>query len=260
MQADVVSQRTFLGGSALLFAAGAGATILWCGSMSDMGGMPMPGGWTMSMTWMRMPGQTWPGVAASFLGMWTVMMATMMLPVLVPMLWRYRRAVGGSRAAPLARLTVLVALAYFLVWTVLGAVVFPLGVGVAALEMQLPALARAVPAATALLLTFLGALQLTAWKARRLASYGRACHPRSTNAGAPWQHGLRIGLQCSSCCANLMAIALVLGIMDLRVMALCTLAISIERLAPSGERVARAVGVIITAVGSCMLLRAGFAG
>jgi hypothetical protein len=25
---------------------------------SAMGGMPMPGGWTMSMTWMRMPGQT----------------------------------------------------------------------------------------------------------------------------------------------------------------------------------------------------------
>jgi hypothetical protein len=26
-----------------------------------MGEMPMPGGWTMSMGWMRMPGQTWPG-------------------------------------------------------------------------------------------------------------------------------------------------------------------------------------------------------
>ena len=29
-----------------------------------------------------------------FLGMWTVMMAAMMLPSLVPMLMRYRRAVG----------------------------------------------------------------------------------------------------------------------------------------------------------------------
>ena len=34
----------------------------------------MPGGWTMAMAWMRMPGQTWPGAAASFLGMWVVMM------------------------------------------------------------------------------------------------------------------------------------------------------------------------------------------
>jgi hypothetical protein len=38
--------------------------------MSAMGEMPTPGGWTMSMAWMRMPGQTWPGAAASFLGMW----------------------------------------------------------------------------------------------------------------------------------------------------------------------------------------------
>jgi hypothetical protein len=28
--------------------------------MSALGEMPMPGGWTMSMAWMRMPGQTWP--------------------------------------------------------------------------------------------------------------------------------------------------------------------------------------------------------
>ena len=50
----------------------------------------MPGGWTMSMAWMRMPGQTWLGFAASFLGMWVAMMVAMMLPSLVPMLWRYR--------------------------------------------------------------------------------------------------------------------------------------------------------------------------
>ena len=64
------SQHAFLGVSALLFAASAAVTIVWCASMSAMGGMPMPGGWTMSMAWMRMPGQTWPGAAASFLGMW----------------------------------------------------------------------------------------------------------------------------------------------------------------------------------------------
>jgi predicted metal-binding membrane protein len=34
------------------------------------------------MAWMRMPGQTWPGAAASFLGMWVVMMVAMMLPSL----------------------------------------------------------------------------------------------------------------------------------------------------------------------------------
>jgi hypothetical protein len=39
----------FLGISALLFAAGVAVTIVWCASMSAIGGMPMPGRWTMSM-------------------------------------------------------------------------------------------------------------------------------------------------------------------------------------------------------------------
>src|SRR3954465_6333113 len=98
--------------------------------MSAMGGMPMPGGWTMSMAWMRMPGQTWAGAAASFLGMWIMMMVAMMLPSLVPMLWRYRQAVGGSRR--LGSLTAVVGLGYFFVWTAFGMAVFPLGVALAA--------------------------------------------------------------------------------------------------------------------------------
>src|SRR2546425_698832 len=90
MASERASQKAFLGVSALLFAASAAVTIVWCASMSTMGEMPMPGGWTMSMAWMRMPRQTWPGAAASFLGLWVVMMVAMMLPCLVPMLWRYR--------------------------------------------------------------------------------------------------------------------------------------------------------------------------
>lgn len=108
MGSERASQRAFVGVSALLFAASAAVTIVWGASMSAMGGMPMPGGWTMSMVWMRMPGQTWPGAAASFLGMWVVMMVAMMLPSLVPMLWRYRQAVDGTGETHLGRLTALV--------------------------------------------------------------------------------------------------------------------------------------------------------
>jgi predicted metal-binding membrane protein len=83
--------------------------------MSAMGGMTMPGGWTMSMAWMRMPGQTWPGAAASFLGMWLVMMVAMMLPSPVPMLSRYRQAVGRTGGRRLGRLTALAGVGYFVV-------------------------------------------------------------------------------------------------------------------------------------------------
>src|SRR5213595_3522704 len=163
------SQQAFLGVSALLFAASAAVTIVWCASMSAMGEMPMAGGWTMSMAWMRMPGQTWPGAAASFLGMWVVMMAAMMLPSLVPMLWRYRQAVGRTGEMRLGRLTALVGVGYFVVWTVFGMAAFPLGVALAAIEMQQPALARAVPIAVGVVVLMAGSLQLTAWKAHHLA-------------------------------------------------------------------------------------------
>src|SRR5918992_5846372 len=98
----------FPGVLALLFVASAALTIVWSTSMSAMGEMSMPGGWTMSMAWMLMPGQTWPGAAASFLGMWVVMMVAMMLPSLAPILWRYREAVGTSGETRLGRLTALV--------------------------------------------------------------------------------------------------------------------------------------------------------
>src|SRR3954452_21130043 len=108
MVSERASQRVFFGVSSLFFAVSTAVTIVWCASMSAMGGMPMPGGWTMSMAWMRMPGQSWPSAAAMFLGMWVVMMVAMMLPSLAPMLWRYRQTVAAASERRLRRLTTLV--------------------------------------------------------------------------------------------------------------------------------------------------------
>jgi len=261
MISQQASQRTFFGISALLFAASTAVTIVWCGSMSAMGEMPMPGGWSMSMTWMLMPGQTWLDTAASFLGMWVVMMVAMMLPCSVPMLWRYRRAVGWVSEVRLAWLTALVGIGYFFVWTLLGMFAFPLGMALAKIEMQSPALSRAVPIAVSLVILIGGALQFTRWKAQQLAycreSPGRGC-TLPADAGTAWRHGLRLGLHCSYCCAGLTAIFLVLGVMDLRAMAVVTAAITIERLAPAGEHVARAIGLIVVGTGLFLITRAAF--
>jgi predicted metal-binding membrane protein len=257
--AERASRRVFLGCSVLLFAASAAATIRWCGSMSAMGEMPMPGGWTMSMAWMRMPGQSWPGAAASFLCMWVVMMVAMMLPSLVPMLWRYRRAVRGMGNARLGRLTALVSVGYFFVWTVFGMAAFVLGVAVAAVEMQWSALARAAPFAVGAVVLIAGLLQFTAWKARRLACCREAPWQRralSADAGTAWRQGLRYGLHCVHCCFGLTAALLGLGVMDLRVMVVVAAAITAERLAPAGERVARAIGVLVVGAGSLLVARA----
>lgn len=55
------SRGLFLCICTLLFATSAILTSIACSSMSSMGEMPMPGGWSMSMMWMPMPRQTWPG-------------------------------------------------------------------------------------------------------------------------------------------------------------------------------------------------------
>jgi predicted metal-binding membrane protein len=257
MASERDSQRALWGVSALLFAASATTTIVWCASMSGMCEMAMPGGWTMSMTWMRMPGQTWPGAAAAFLGMWVVMMVAMMLPSLVPMLERYRQAVGRSGGTRLGRLTALVGATYFFVWALLGIAAFPLGVALASMAMQQPALARAVPTAVGVVVLIAGFLQLTAWKARQLACCREARgRTLAAGAGTAWRHGLRLGVQCSLCCAPLVAILLAIGVMDLRVMAGVSAAITSERLAPAGERVARAIGVVALGAGTLLIARA----
>jgi len=259
MVSEQPSQRAFFSVLALLFAASAAVTIVWCASMSAMGGMPMPGGWTMSMAWMRMPGQTWPGAAASFLGMWVVMMVAMMLPSLVPMLWRYRQAVGTTGTTRSGWLTALVGLGYFFVWIVFGIAAFLLGVPLAAAEMQWPALSRAVPITAGVIILIAGALQFTAWKACHLACCRSmpACGlSPPADAGTAWRHGLRLGLHCSQCCAGQMAILLVIGVMDLRAMAVVTAAITVERLVPAGERVARAIGVVVVGAGLFLIARA----
>jgi predicted metal-binding membrane protein len=257
----MASERAFFGVTTLLFATSAAVTILWCGSMSAMGEMPMPGSWTMSMAWMRMPGESWLGAAASFVGMWVAMMMAMMMPSLIPMLRRYRRAVERGNDTRLGWLTALAGVSYFFIWTLFGLCAFPLGAALTALEMQQPELARAVPFAVGVIVLFAGLLQLTAWKARHLACCREMPGPEHTlpaDAGTAWRHGLRLGLHCSRCCAGLIGILTVIGVMDLRAMAVVALAITIERIAPAGERVARVIGAI--AIGAGLFLIAQVTG
>jgi len=240
----------FLSVSALLFIASAAATMYGCRSMS--GGMAMPGGWTMSMAWMRMQGQNWLAAVFSFIGMWVVMMAAMMLPALVPALLRYRVSLRGRETVPLNATTVLAGAGYFFVWALLGAVVYPVGVIVANAEMHWPTLARSIPLITGAVLLFAGGLQLTEWKARQLCrcrDEANCVSVLSPDARTAWHHGLRLGMHCLLCCLGLMMALLVTGVTNLGAMAIITAAITLERLAPSPTLVARTAGVVMITAG-----------
>ncbi|HEY7191931.1 MAG TPA: DUF2182 domain-containing protein [Vicinamibacterales bacterium] len=253
---SAASERAFVAASALTFGASAAITTVLGMSMS--GGMTMPGGWTMSMAWMQMPGQSWTAMAASFVAMWVVMMVAMMMPSLVPMLWRYREAVPRHGDTRLGGLTARVGIAYFVVWALCGIAIFPFGFALTSIVMQQPAIARGVPVAIGAVVLLAGLVQFTAWKARHLA-YCREVPERAlpADAGTAWQHGVRLGIECCQCCAGLMAILLVAGVMNLAAMAAVAAIIAVERVAPSGERMARAVGAVIVAGGLLLIARAG---
>lgn len=243
----------------LLFGATAAITVRACVAMSAMAAAPMPGGWAMSMMWTPMCGQTWAGLAACFAGMWSAMTVAMMLPVLAPALWSYRTALASAAATRADRLTVLAGLGYFAVWTACGIAVFALGAALTQTALHYAAFARAVPIAGGIAVVIAGAFQFSAWKARLLACCRALPECRRhapTNAGAAWRHGLRLGLHCVGCCANLSAILLVVGAMDLRAMALVTIAIVAERLAADGAYAARVVGAAAIGMGLSLTVQA----
>jgi predicted metal-binding membrane protein len=57
-----------------------------------------------------------------------------------------------------------------------------------------------------------------------------------------------------------MAVLLVIGVMDLRVMAVVGAAIAVERLAPAGDWVARATGAVAIGAGLFLILQASVPG
>jgi predicted metal-binding membrane protein len=256
---EKASRRSFFVTLATLFVICLAVTAVWCNSMSVTGEMQMPGGWTMSMAWMPMPGQTWAGAAGSFVLMWVVMMAATMLPSLAPALWRYRQSVGRIHETCRGWLTTLVGFGYFFVWTLVGLAVFPVGAAMATIEMKQAALARAIPIVAGVVVLTAGAIQLTRWKAHHLTCCREA--PRkdfvlTAHPAAAWRVGLHFGFHCGLSCANLTAILLVVGVMDLRAMAAVTAAITAERLVAAGAQTVRAIGFVVVGAGLILIARA----
>ncbi|WP_323741027.1 DUF2182 domain-containing protein [Caenimonas koreensis] len=229
--------------------------------MPDHGEIPMPGGWLVSTMWTPVCGQGWADTAACFIGMWSAMMVVMMLPSIAPVLWRARQAWRdrGQRCA--GALVAMMAAGYFGVCVATGAGIFVLVAALVEAAMQFPALARAAPVWFAAVVLLAGGYQFTAAKSRELAG----CRPTTCDVPqgtstwrclAALRHGMRLGGRCTRACAGLTAILLVVGVMDWRAMAVVGAAITAERLAPQGERVAWVVGALSLVAGVYLMTHA----
>jgi len=236
---------------AALFAGSIWGTVRMAQSMSG-GDMQMPGGWSMSMAWMRMPGQTWPAAFGMFLLMWTVMMVAMMLPCVAPVLAGYRRWTAAVVGA-----------GYFSTWALIGVVAYAIGIPIAYAQMRHDALSTPAPLVTGVIVVLVGIGQFTGWKSRLLRNCRSECRGMDSMPAPGCRHGtrgaltygLRLGVDCGKCCAGYMLILLVTNVMSLGVMAAVTVAIAAERLLPHPAIVARLTGAITVVVGAVMLAR-----
>lgn len=250
-----VNERLVIFTALFFFLLASAVTIHFSRTM--VGGMEMPGGWTMSMMWMRMPGQPWGSVAVMFVAMWQSMMVAMMLPSALPMILIYRRAVIFRGERHVASATWMVVAGYFLSWLVFGLVSYAGGMGINQVAMVSENFSRKVPQLSGALLVAAGLYQLTPWKSGCLK---RCQDPLSLlSRWFPRSHfqmlklGVVHGLYCAGCCWALMILQMVLGAMNLAVMAGIALVILLEKTLPHGLIVARFVGGFVFAGGLWLL-------
>lgn len=177
----------------------------------------------------------------AFLGMWTVMMAAMMLPATAPVAALYARTVPVRRTPRMTAFTA----GYVLVWSAAGLPAYALAVGAAHVTTTHPA---AGTAAAAAVFAVNGVYQLSPLKDRcltkcrspiglllRYASYrGPSRHLRA---------GAHHGAFCLGCCWSLMLLFMAFGVMNPWAMVGLAAVVTAEKRLPRGPLVARAVGL-----------------
>ena len=195
------------------------------------------------------------GTLGWFLGLWVTMMAAMMFPAVAPMAAVVSRvsagpAPGTSRAVGP---TAIFIAGYLVVWTAFGVVAYAAYRAIDAADpgwlewdAQGPLVAGAAIAAA-------GAYQLTPLK-RACLKHCRSpvafvMHRWRNGAAGAFVMGVEHGAWCLGCCAGLMLVLLVLGVMSLVWMALIAAAIFIEKVLPIGERASRAFAVALIGLG-----------
>jgi predicted metal-binding membrane protein len=222
------------------------------------GGMRMPGGWTMPMMWMVMPGESVWKTAWMFLLMWQAMMLAMMLPSTWPMLELYRRVAIFRELAHASLGTLTVAAGYFGVWLGFGVVAFGAGFGISTWAMHSEKISRLVPLSAGLALVLAGIYQLSPLKQACL----KHCREPVLYLSHEWRPGLRgafrLGLHhgafCAACCWALMLIQMILGVMNLAVMIVIAAIIGTEKLWNRGPVLSRAVGVCTIVAGFSVII------
>ena len=203
---------------------------------------------------MPMSDWSWANWLAVFI-MWAVMMAAMMLPTAMPMVSVFGTLNKGRREA--GRTIAFVA-GYLALWAAFAAAATGAQWALQTSGFLSPMIVSMSPALSAALLLIAGAFQFTPLKRACL----RACRSPLGFLLTDWRNGLwgaarmgvRHGIYCLGCCWALMALLFVGGVMNLLWIAALTVLVAVEKLAPKGELLAKALGALMIGAGAAQLI------
>lgn len=196
--------------------------------------------------------------------MWAVMMVAMMLPSAAPTVLLYARVVrhadakNGTQDGPAS--VSAFACGYLTLWILFSLLAVVLQFTLERSGMMTMMMNSRSATLSGALLIAAGLYQLSPLKTACLRhcrgpAHFLAAHWRPGVTGA-WRMGLAHGAYCVGCCAVLMLLLFVGGVMNLVWIAGLTLFVAIEKLAPFGSAVARAASVVLIVAGAGLILSA----
>ena len=193
--------------------------------------------------------------------MWLVMMVAMMVPSVAPTLLAFARInrTRRERQGPFVPTGVFFA-GYLAAWAAfsLAATVAQWGLHSATLVSS--AMVLQSPALAGVLLVATGVFQMTPFKeaclSRCRSPLGFVLASWRDGLGGAFRMGLLQGTYCVGCCALLMALLFVNGVMNVGWMLVLTAFVLVEKTAPRAAWTRRAAGVLLLAWGGWLLLAA----
>ena len=219
----------------------AAALVTWIVTVERMRGMDAGPGTDLG-------GLVW------YVGIWTTMMAAMMLPSVAPMVLVFHR-VGlerPGRSRPSAR-TWAFTLSYLAVWAVYGLGAYALYRLIEHLDVGLLAWSRGGRFVAGAAIVAAGLYELTPFKTVCL----RHCRTPMHFVMSEWREGslgaVRMGsvhgAYCVGCCWGLMIVLFALGVMSLTWMAVVGALIFAQKVLPAGQQLTKAFAVAFVAAG-----------
>ncbi len=182
----------------------------------------------------------------SFVVMWTLMMAAMMLPSVTPLAVRYIRMIDSYRWLGLTSFTA----GYLGVWAASGFIAFIFAWLFGQLTSRYPTVAVMAAIGT---YAVCGIYQFSPLKHKCLA-HCRAPFSLLLDYASwrgPLRH-LRVGLHhggyCLGCCWALMALMFAFGVMNIGAMIVLTVVIAVEKIWTTNETFSQAVGLVCFAL------------